>query len=196
MPIAIRPLPVFSSQLPVRGYQVSSFLIHTSQFSSALSVIAMPGIMRLNGVMKFALPCVLLMAFCFSGCETASTFVADMKAFLLGPYEATPSQIAIAQRRGDEAMKKLPADQPKPRYIAVRTANPNAEQRREIRKEAKKSGGRYGGSASGVVYCLMTYDTTQQKVVGTECYAVSRLPYDGEQFTFETYNMTYVSTES
>lgn len=146
--------------------------------------------------MKFALPAILLLMMLMTGCETASTFVADMKAFLIGPYQATPQQIQIAQQRGDQALKQLPAEEEKPRYLAVRTANPTPEQRREIRKEAKRSGGRYGGGSSGVVYCLMVYDTTQQKVVGTECYAVSRLPYDGEQFTFETYNMTYVNVES
>jgi len=128
-----------------------------------------------------------------SGCYSSGQFMADMKAFFLGPYQSTPAQIEIAQEAGEKAMKKLPADKPKPRYIAVRTADPTKEQRAVIREQAKKESS-YGG-APGVIYCLMVFDTTNQQVVGSQCYAVSRLPYDGEQFTFESYNLTYVSTE-
>ncbi len=138
-------------------------------------------------------PC-LGLAILMVGCTTASQFVADMRGYLLGRYQSTPEQIAVANDRGEAAVANLPATEAKPRYIAVRTTDPNLAQRKEIRERAKKEDS-YGG-APGVIYCLMIYDTTRLEVIGTQCYAVARLPYDGEKFTFDTYDLTYIASES
>lgn len=150
----------------------------------------------------FFLGAVLLL----SGCATAGKLLSFAGDWAVGVYRATARQIQVADRRASEAYKEMPAEKKKAlkdsgtRYLAVRTEDPTPAQMVEIRREMAKpaaASGPYGAPTSGApkkVYCVMIWDTYTHEVVGTDCYAVLKLPTPGEPARFDTYTAQYVGT--
>ncbi len=150
----------------------------------------------------FFLGAVLLL----SGCATAGKLWSFAGDWAVGVYRATTRQIQVADRRASEAYEKMPTEKKKTlkdsgtRYLAVRTEDPTPAQMVEIRREMAKpaaASGPYGAttpSAPKKVYCVMIWDTQTREVVGTDCYAVLKLPTPGADVRFDTYSAQYVGT--
>jgi len=155
--------------------------------------------------MKTALQTYLLGAvLLLSGCATAGKLFSLVNDWAVGAYRATARQIQVADQRAAALFDRMPADEKKVlkeqgiRYLAVRTEDPNPEQMQQIRRNlTKPSGGAYGtptGAPPKKVYCVMIWDTQSREVVGTDCYAVLKLPTPGEPARFDTYTAQYVGT--
>jgi hypothetical protein len=139
-----------------------------------------------------------------SGCATASKLLSFAGNWAVGAYRATARQIQVADQRASAAFARMPATEKKAlrdegvRYLAVRTEDPNPQQMKEIRRNmAAKPSGPYGtptAAAPKKVYCVMIWDTQTHEVVGTDCYAVVKLPPPGEPARFDTYTAQYVGT--
>lgn len=154
------------------------------------------------GLQTFLLGAVLL----FSGCATAGKLFSAIGDYAVGAYKATARQIQVADQRAAAAFDKMPAEKKKAlkdegtRYLAVRTEDPTPAQMTEIRRAMAKpaaASGPYGAPTSGApkkVYCVMIWDTQTREVVGTDCYAVLKLPTPGEPARFDTYTAQYVGT--
>ena len=61
-------------------------------------------------------------------------------------------------------------------------------------RDMQKPTSRYSGSRKvpEKIYCVMIWDTQSQEIVGTDCYAVLKLPPAGELARFDTYTAQYV----
>ncbi len=134
------------------------------------------------------------------GCETTRRLWATLNDFAVGIYKATPHQTQLADQRATAAFARLSAhekvslERSGTRYLAVRTADPTPAQWTEIRRDMQKPTSRYSGprKAPEKIYCVMIWDTQSQEIVGTDCYAVLKLPPVGELARFETYTAQYV----
>ncbi|HEY5742720.1 MAG TPA: hypothetical protein VIS99_09275 [Terrimicrobiaceae bacterium] len=134
------------------------------------------------------------------GCETTQKFFATIKNFAAGDYKATPEQTRLAHQRASTAYKHFSPQEKKTladsgtRYLAVRTADPTPAQRAEIRADMEKPDSLYsvGAKAPSTIYCVMIWDTQSQQIVGSDCYAVLKLPQPGEVARFDTYTAQYV----
>jgi hypothetical protein len=142
---------------------------------------------------------VLLLA----GCMTTGRLLTWVNDLAVGAYQATARQIRIADQRAAAFFDRLTPAEKKAlkdggiRYLAVRTEDPNPEQMKQIRRNMAKRSGPYGapgGSAPRKVYCVMIWDTQTREVVGTNCYAVLKLPTPGEPARFDTYMTQYVGS--
>lgn len=153
--------------------------------------------------MKTALQTYLLGAvMLLSGCATAGKLLSLVNDWAVGAYRATARQIQVADQRAAALFDRMPASEKKKlkddgiRYLAVRTDDPTPEQMKEIRRNMAKPSGGYGASATSSapkkVYCVMIWDTQTHEVVGTDCYAVLKLPPPGEPVRFDTYTAQYV----
>lgn len=146
----------------------------------------------------FFLGAVLLL----SGCATAGKLFSFVGDWAVGVYQATARQIQVADQRAAALFDRKPAAEKKAmkdqgvRYLAVRTEDPTPEQMKQIRREMARPGGPYGTptAAPKKVYCVMIWDTQTREVVGTDCYAVLKLPEPGETARFDTYTAQYVGS--
>lgn len=138
-----------------------------------------------------------------SGCATVDKLLSYVGDCAVGVYKATARQIQVADQRAAAAFDRMPAEKKKSlkaegtRYLAVRTEDPTPEQMTQIRREMAKPSGPYGPPTAGApkkVYCVMIWDTQTREVVGTDCYAVLKLPPPGEPAKFDTYTAQYVGT--
>ena len=144
----------------------------------------------------------LLLVVSLSGCATAGRVFRFAGDWSVGIYRATARQIQIADQRAAALFDRLePAEKHHLkdegiRYLAVRTEDPNPEQMAQIRREMARPASMYGtpSAAPKKVYCVMIWDTQTREVVGTDCYAVLRLPPPGEPARFDTYTAQYVGT--
>lgn len=153
--------------------------------------------------MKIRLQTYLLgAALLLSGCATAGKLLSFAGDWAVGVYKATTRQIQVADQRATAAFDRKPAGEKKAmkdagvRYLAVRTEDPTPAQMTQIRREMTKPGSKYGAPASAPkkVYCVMIWDTQTREVVGTDCYAVLKLPQPDESARFDTYTAQYVGT--
>jgi hypothetical protein len=118
----------------------------------------------------------------------------------VGVYKATPEQTRLADQRASASFGHFSPQQKKAleesgtRYLAVRTADPTPAQWTEIRKDMQKPDSMYsvGRQAPSKIYCVMIWDTQSRQIVGTDCYAVLKLPTPGELARFDTYTAQYV----
>jgi hypothetical protein len=101
------------------------------------------------------------------------------------------AQLSIDSRRRKRRCLKNPVS-----YLAVQTADPSPAQWTEIRRDMQKPGLRYSGpsKAPDRIYCVMIRDTQSGETVGTDCYAVLKLPAAGEVARFDTYTALYVGS--
>ncbi len=137
-----------------------------------------------------------------SGCATADKLLSFVGDWAVGVYKATARQTQVADQRATAAFDRMPAAKKKAmkdagvRYLAVRTEDPTPAQMTQIRREMTKPGSKYGAakSAPKKVYCVMIWDTQTREVVGTDCYAVLKLPQQDESARFDTYTAQYVGT--
>ena len=155
--------------------------------------------------MKTALQTYLLGAvLLLSGCATAGKLLSLVNNWAVGAYRATARQIQVADQRASTLFDRMPASKKQAlkdegvRYLAVRTDDPNPEQMKEIRRNMSKPSGGYGATTTSAapkkVYCVMIWDTQTREVVGTDCYAVLKLPPPDEPARFDTYTAQYVGT--
>ena len=136
------------------------------------------------------------------GCETTRKFWTAVNNLAVGVYKATPHQTELADQRASAAFEQFSAQEKRAleesgtRYLAVRTADPTPAQWTEIRRDMQKPGSRYSGPAKapGKIYCVMIWDTQSREIVGTDCYAVLKLPPAGELARFDTYTAQYVGS--
>ena len=143
---------------------------------------------------------VICFAVLLCGCETTRRLWASLSDFAVGIYKATAHQMQFADQRATTAYERFSADEKISlqrsgvRYLAVRTADPTPSQWAEIRSDMQKPASRYFGAkkAPDKIYCVMIWDTQSQEVVGTDCYAVLKLPQPGELARFDTYTAQYV----
>jgi len=143
---------------------------------------------------------VLALALAFTGCAATTGALKSSPNQVAGIYRATPVQIKVADMRASAYYAKIaPAEGAKekyqgPRYLAVRTLDPSPEQWTQVQADMKKPGSRYGAPTStpGQVHCVMVWDTQTQQVVGTDCYAVIKLPAAGTTTRFDTYTAEYI----
>jgi hypothetical protein len=144
----------------------------------------------------------LLLGSLFSGCETTRRFWTFVSDLAVGVYKATPHQVQLADERASAAFNRFSAQEKKAleesgtRYLAVQTADPSPAQWTEIRRDMQKPGSRYSGpsKAPDRIYCVMIWDTQSGEIVGTDCYAVLKLPAAGEVARFDTYTAQYVGS--
>jgi hypothetical protein len=145
-----------------------------------------------------------------SGCLTTQELltkvnnlaVAIFKNLSVGTYKATPEQIHLADQRATAEFNRFSPQEketfkePGTRYLAVRTTDPSPAQWTEIRRDMQKPGSLYGGpkKTPGKIYCVMIWDTQSREVVGTDCYAVLKLPAPGTVARFDTYTAQYVGS--
>ncbi len=139
-----------------------------------------------------------------SGCQTAGRLVSFAGDWAVGVYQATTSQIRLADERASKLFDRMTPSEKEAlkadgtRYLAVRTEDPNPAQMQEIRRRASSPGGgtyaRPTSSPPKKVYCVMVWDTVTQEVVGTECYAVFKLPAPGQAARFDTYTTQFVGS--
>jgi hypothetical protein len=133
-------------------------------------------------------------------CETTRRLWATLNDFAVGIYKATTHQTQLADRRATAAFAQFSVEEKSSlqrsgiRYLAVRTADPTPAQWTEIRSDMQKPTSRYSGprKVPEKVYCVMIWDTKSQELVGTDCYAVLKLPPPGELARFDTYTAQYV----
>lgn len=150
--------------------------------------------------MKIRLLSLLALTAALSGCLTTKSLLALTRDFAAGIYQATTSQIRLADQRGAAFFNSLSAKKRQEmtasgtRYLAVRTSDPTPEQWTQIRRDMNKPGGKYQAAknAPKKIYCVMIWDTQTRQVVGTECYAVLTLPKPGDVVRFDTYTAQYV----
>jgi len=120
--------------------------------------------------------------------------------FAVGIYQATARQIQVADQRGARFFNQLIPGRKKElsasgsRYLAVRTEDPTPAQWTQIRNEMRKPASKYqaGAAAPSKVYCVMIWDTETRQIVGTDCYAVTGLPAEGQVARFDAYTAQYV----
>lgn len=138
----------------------------------------------------------------FAGCATTKQIFSNLQDWAVGVYQATSTQIRIADMRAAAYFAKVaPAEgsgqkYKGPRYLAVRTLDPTPEQWQKIKTDMTKPATRYS-SPSGPpskVYCVMIWDTQTQQVVGSDCYAVVKFPPPGQPVRFDTYTAQYIGT--
>jgi len=135
-----------------------------------------------------------------SGCQTTQKFLTMINNLAVGVYKATPQQAQLADQRAAATFEQFLPQEKKTfeesgtRYLAVRTADPTPAQWTEIRNDMQKPGSRYSGptKAPTKIYCVMIWDTQSREIVGTDCYAVLKLPMAGELARFDTYTAQYV----
>ena len=133
-------------------------------------------------------------------CETTLRLWATLKDFAVDSYKATSHQTELADQRATAAFARFSAEERGSlqrsgvRYLAVRTADPTPAQWTEIRRDTQKPTSRYSGARKvpEKIYCVMIWDTQSQEIVGTDCYAVLKLPPAGELARFDTYTAQYV----
>ena len=143
---------------------------------------------------------VLCLVSLFGGCETTRRLWAWINDLSVGAYRATPQQRQLADQRPTAAFRQFSTPQRKAleesgtTLLAVRTADPTPAQWHEIRKEMQKPASRYFGASRmpEKVYCIMIWDTQSGEVVGSDCYAVLKLPVAGELVRFDTYAAQFV----
>lgn len=144
----------------------------------------------------------LLLVLGLAGCATAGRLFSLAGDWAVGVYRATARQIQIADQRAAALFDRMgPAEKQEMkdagiRYLAVRTEDPNPQQMAQIRREMARPASLYGtpSAAPKKVYCVMIWDTQTREVVGTDCYAVVKLPTPGEPARFDTYTAQYVGT--
>jgi hypothetical protein len=155
-----------------------------------------PSLMRL--VRFFGVVVWLSLFLC--ACETTRRLWATLNDFAVGIYKATSHQTELADQRATAAFAKFSPEEKSSlqrsgvRYLAVGTADPTPAQWTEIRADMEKPTSRYGGPRRipEKIYCVMIWDTQSQGIVGTDCYAVLKLPPAGELARFDTYTAQYV----
>ena len=133
-------------------------------------------------------------------CETTRRLWATLNDFAVGIYKATSHQTELADQRASAAFARFSPEEKSSlqrsgvRYLAVRTADPTPAQWTEIRRDIQKPTSRYSGprKVPEKIYCVMIWDTQSREIVGTDCYAVLKLPPVGELARFETYTAQYV----
>jgi hypothetical protein len=133
-------------------------------------------------------------------CETTRRLWATLNDFAVGIYKATSHQTELADQRATAAFARFSAEEKSSlqrsgvRYLAVQTADPTPAQWAEIRRDMQKPTSRYSGrrDVPEKIYCVMIWDTQSQEIVGTDCYAVLKLPPVGELARFDTYTAQYV----
>ena len=152
--------------------------------------------------MKFraSLCAVLCLVSLFGGCETTRRLWASINDLAVGAYRATAQQRQLADQRATATYQQFSIQEKKAleesgtHLLAVRTADPTPAQWKEIRSDMQKPASRYFGAsrAPEKVYCVMIWDTQTGEVVGSDCYAVPKLPSPGELARFDTYTAQYV----
>jgi hypothetical protein len=155
-----------------------------------------PSLMRL--VRFFGLVVWLSLFLC--ACETTRRLWATLNDFAVGTYKATSPQTELADQRATAAFARFSTEEKSSlqrsgvRYLAVRTAGPTPVQWTEIRRDMQRPTSRYSGprKVPEKIYCVMIWDTQSQEIVGTDCYAVLKLPPAGELARFDTYTAQYV----
>jgi hypothetical protein len=145
---------------------------------------------------------IILLSSLICSCETTRKFWTLVNNLAVGVYKATPRQTQLANQRAAAAFEQFSTQQRKAleesgtRYLAVRTADPTPAQWTEIRRDMQKPGSRFLGPAKAPskIYCVMIWDTQSGEIVGTDCYAVLKLPAAGELARFDTYTAQYVGS--
>jgi hypothetical protein len=139
----------------------------------------------------------------FSGCETLLDYQAIQKDYL-AIYKFTPRQKSIAEkrvRRYSDAVQEGKRAQPKSRYIAVQTLDPDSSQRKsyaEQRESRRKIEEAQGHALApewvepNQIHCLMVFDTQSKEFVGSGCYVVAALPGAGQLVQFEAVTAEFV----
>lgn len=143
---------------------------------------------------------VLWLSLFLCACETTRKLWATLNDFAVGIYRATSQQRELADQRATTAYARFSPEEKSSlqrsgvRYLAVRTADPTPAQWTEIRRDMQKPASRYSGprKAPEKIYCVMIWDTQSQEIVGTDCYAVLKLPPSGDLARFDTYTAQYV----
>jgi hypothetical protein len=143
---------------------------------------------------------VLWLSLFLCACETTRKLWATLNDFAVGIYRATSHQRELADQRATAAYTRFSPEEKSSlqrsgvRYLAVRTADPTPAQWTEIRRDMRKPASRYSGprKVPEKIYCVMIWDTQSQEIVGTDCYAVLKLPPAGQLARFDTYTAQYV----
>lgn len=106
-----------------------------------------------------------------SGINAAAKVTA--RYYWVAKYAASPVQREVAVARGRAAVKKMAShhEQPKPRYIAVKT----------------KGDGRAKTQTN-----VMVFDTQSESIIGNDVYDLNERPPAGQAIRFETYSASFV----
>jgi hypothetical protein len=139
------------------------------------------------------------LALLLAGCETSTSLFGLTADWVVGIYRATAEQIQTADEKASAYFRRLRPEEKKSldqsgvRYLAVRTDDPSPAQMQEIRGDLTRPASGYGASGPAPkVYCVMIWDTHTREVVGTNCFAVLKLPASGEQAVFDTFTAQFV----